>query len=94
MVSVNGLVDLFTADKLLEDIMLSKYPGIIKECQHVIDTSGYRTKSYCFLNLEKEQLYKFMEEYKDKFEYQIRDSQTGRVIQTSMIQTGFPMHLN
>mgnify|MGYP001563458101 CR=1 FL=1 len=58
---ISNLVDLFTFNRELESIMLSDYPGKIKESQCSIDETGMDGKKlYRFYDLDKQTLLNFL----------------------------------
>lgn len=73
------LVDLLTLEKDLEDLMLSEYPGILKEEQIVKSKKGER-KVYSFFGLEYEELTSFLAECKG-YNFWIFEHTTKRFIE-------------
>lgn len=82
-----GLVDLAILDRGLQDIMITDYPRKITEEQYYLDTSDRDAKVYRFLNLEKQALLDFLEDYKDKYEYEVLRSSDGMPIVINKIKT-------
>ena len=76
---ISNLVDLFTFNRELESIMLSDYPGKIKESQCSIDETGMDGKKlYRFYDLDKQTLLNFLAG--KKYEYEIRNSKAGEIV--------------
>lgn len=71
------LVDLFTHEKELEDLILSEYPGKLFENPHHIDDTEEQ-KLYCFYDLPLSKLKKFLNG--KNYEYELRNSKTGEVV--------------
>lgn len=77
----NEKVDLFTYSCLLEELMISEYPGKITDEQYHIDDT-LSPKTYCFYDLEEDVLMAFLEsenrQIRDEH-YQVRDK-IGNII--------------
>lgn len=73
------LVNLSTTDKILEDLILTEYPGKIFEDQ-VSKTDNGERKPYCFSGLEYEELTKFLINYLG-YKFEIIEPATGRIIE-------------
>ena len=78
-------VDLTIYDRDLEEIMLASYPIRITKKQHIVDTSESGVEFYRFFNLKKRTLLGFLTNYKDRYEYEVRDSNKGKFIEVNKL---------
>ena len=76
------IVDLFTHSKEIQDIIIKDYPEkIFPDKQYYEDTSlNQEPKLYCFYELELEFLQPLLDEKCIQYEYEIRDSETGDIL--------------
>lgn len=79
IVKMEMTVDLLTSDKILEELILTEYPGKIF-ADHVSKTDKGKRKIYCFSKLEYEELMKFLINY-SFYEFKIVKHSTGRFIE-------------
>lgn len=80
------LVDLFTFDSELAELILTEYPGQILPTQYEIDKSEPEITQFCFYDLSALTLNLFFYSHsirKDTRLYDIRDSKTGKPIDLS-----------
>ena len=78
------LVDLFTRNKTLTDIMITDYPERIDpEKQYKVDEFG-GDKVYCFFGLDARTLRVFLKD-KKIYEYEIRAQGTGAFLEINVI---------
>jgi len=87
----NGrLVDIFVVDKNLRDKVLENYPWL--ESKFNEDTSDRQQIVYGFLKLNREEydsVKSLLRENKERYEYEVRDSETGRFIELNSFSIGF-----
>tara|TARA_Y100000310_G_C20491876_1_gene719656 strand:+ start:250 stop:519 length:270 start_codon:yes stop_codon:yes gene_type:complete len=75
------LVDLFTFSEVIQEAMITEYPGLILEHQCKVDTSEENLKQYCFFDLTPPTLKHFLQENGlDEYPHEIRNSWTGRPV--------------
>ncbi|PIO07552.1 hypothetical protein COU59_03285 [Candidatus Pacearchaeota archaeon CG10_big_fil_rev_8_21_14_0_10_34_12] len=74
------IVNLVTKSKVLEDLMLSEYPGLLFEWQ-IKKVGDEENKKYIFTNLDYRELNLFLAGRKDYFT--IYESESKRFIETS-----------
>ena len=79
------IVDLFTYDKDLADIILGEYPGLIFEKQYHIDESNGEGKVHCFLDLNYTELFRFLPKYREKYEFEIH-KKNGEFLEVNRIK--------
>ena len=87
----NGrLVDVFIVDKRLIDRILKKCPGLERKFNE--DNFHIQQTVYGFLRLnekEYEAVKPVLHENRKKFEYEVRDSETGRFIELNSFNIGY-----
>ncbi len=77
------LVDLFTFNRDLADLVLEDYPGLIFQEQYEADKSEPEITQYCFYDLFPVTLRLFLQEYgieNCKCLYHLRDSRKGKPV--------------
>lgn len=72
-------VDLYTSSRDLEDLMLAKFPGVIKGSQ-VAKLKIKQDRAYSFAELDGQKLREFLTYY-DSFPYKIVNSQTKEIVE-------------
>jgi len=78
------MVDLFTTNKDFESIILEEFTGLIFEDEDKVDTSDPQEKLYCFYNLDYSDLIRFIPQYREKYNFEIRD-ETGKFIEVNKV---------
>jgi len=79
------LVDLFTTDSELESIFLEEFPDkFFPDKQLNIDTSNPQRKVFCFYDLDYNRLNEFLFEYKNKYEFEIRNKE-GEILEANLV---------
>lgn len=79
IVKMKMFVNLSTPEKILENLILTKYPGNIFKDQ-ISKTEKGDEKIYCFSKLEYEELMEFLINY-SACEFKIMEHSTGRFIE-------------
>jgi hypothetical protein len=74
------IVDLFTHDRDLEDLMLSEFPGKIFPEQYEKDTTE-NPHLFCFYGLDYMSVSDFLKN--KNFEYELKDSSSGKLVLVS-----------
>jgi len=84
MVSVDDKVDIFTLDEELWDRIDMEYPSatFLTADQMGVDNSDGKT-IYRYTKLDKAKVMELAEIYKGKYEFEIRDSETGAFLMIS-----------
>lgn len=72
-------VDLYTSSRDLEDLMLTKFPGVIKSSQ-VAKLKIKQARAYSFLELDGQKLREFLSYY-NSFPYKIVNAQTKELVE-------------
>ncbi len=78
------LVDVSTEDRELAQRILEDYPGKIKGDQYQVDTSEPdKNPLYCFYNLDRKEIIRFLRKDHKSRSYDIRDSFSGEFLHNS-----------
>lgn len=78
------LVDLFTPEEELASLILEEYQeNPLAEGKYLVDTSEPEVKVFCLYELDEEKTLKFLSNCRDEYEYEIRRSHGGKIIETN-----------
>ncbi len=86
-----GLVDFETADKNLEDLIIQRYEGRLRENQHSVEKDASGEKVYRFRYLSTIYMLKFIGQFCEDKTYTLRKSLDGTILLQQRIES-VPRH--